>query len=92
MVPTKGIRTRIKELKRAELADISKKMDALLAGTSAGREKELADLVAYQAIVEKAKIWPVPLPFYARFAFFVFFPPMVWLVAGMIEYLITSVN
>jgi hypothetical protein len=92
MVPTKGIRVRIKELKRAELADISNKMDALLAGASAGREKELAELVAYQAVVERAKTWPVPLPFFVRFMFFVFFPPAVWLVGGVIEYLITSMN
>ncbi|NIL93433.1 MAG: TIR domain-containing protein [Woeseiaceae bacterium] len=92
MVPTKGIRTRIKELKRTELANISIKMDALLASTTAGREKELADLVAYQTVVEKAKIWPVPLPFLVRFTFFVFFPPAVWIVGGVIEYLITSVN
>lgn len=92
MVPTKGIRMRIKEMKRAELADISNKMDALLGSASAGREKELADLVAYQAVVEKARTWPVPLPFFVRFTFFVFFPPAVWLIGGVIEYLITSLN
>jgi len=90
MVPTRGIRVRIKELKRAELADVSNKMDALLTGASGGREKELTDLVAYQAVVEKAKIWPVPLPFFVRLTFFILLPPAVWLVGGVIEYLIRS--
>ena len=90
LLPLRGIRDRLREAKRQELARIDGAIRGeprALAGSLIGAREApgLADLLAWRRFVESVPEWPVDASTLGRFALYVGIPLFSWVGAALVE-------
>jgi hypothetical protein len=89
MLPVRGVHRRIREAKDAELgwvnAAIATRRTALQSNPAAGRGGEMADIVAYRALVEDVPEWPFTTSTYARIFLYALIPLASWSIGIVAE-------
>ncbi len=97
LLPVRGIRSRIRAAKRAELERLAAAMrgqPGALRGSpieERGDHASLADLLAYRAFVESVREWPFDAPVRLRFALYLAIPLGSWLGGALVERLLDTV-
>jgi hypothetical protein len=76
-----ALRERIRQQRRVVLGE---------AGSSPGEGAQLADLIAYHDLIERAPEWPFDAPMAARFALFALLGLGSWLGGALVERLLES--
>lgn len=93
-LPMRGVRARIRRAKQAELArlraSIREQRSALLgaAPSSSAGVASLADLLAWEARVERVREWPFDAPSLLRFVLYLGLPLGSWLGGALVERLL----
>ncbi len=93
-LPVRGVHQRIREQKKAELdrvrAAIHGDHSGLVASGIAGQADvvSLADLMAYEARIERVREWPFDAPTMLRFALYLAIPLGSWLGGAFVERLL----
>ncbi len=94
VLPVRGVHRRITSAKEAKLVwsrERIRRARAALEGSPADAERgELADLVAYQALVGRVQEWPFDTSTYVRFALYLLLPLGSWAAGGLIEGLVQA--
>ena len=93
LLPVSGVRQRLAQAKRAELARVDAALRAeadanLWEGTVAPAGARLSNLVAWRGLVEAANTWPFDLSVWLRFALYVSLGLGSWLGGALVERLI----
>jgi len=82
LAPVGGVHKRIHQSKEAEIvwvnAEISKQLSAFQNPDAGRRSGEMADLVAYQSLVERVPEWPFTTSTYTRFFLYLLIPVVFW--------------
>ena len=94
VLPVRGVHRRIREQKEAELdrvraairGDRSSLVDSRIAGQADAIS--LADLIAYEARIEKVREWPFDAPTMLRFALYLAIPLGSWFGGALVERLL----
>lgn len=90
MLPLRGLRDRLREAKRFEIARVNAairgKPNALVGSPLAGGEgPSLTDLLTWRRFVESVPEWPIDLSTFGRFALYVGIPLLSWVAAALVE-------
>jgi hypothetical protein len=89
LAPVGGVHKRIRQSKAAELGrvhgEISKQRSAFQESGSGRRSGEMADLVAYQSLVERVPEWPFTTSTYARLFLYLLIPVVSWSIGIVAE-------
>lgn len=91
VVPSAGLRVRVRELKCAELRRVDRAVqgdDGALAESPMAEQLQqlgLVDLLAYRREVAAVREWPFDTPVVSRFALYVILPPASWVAAALVE-------
>ena len=93
LLPVSGVRQRLVEAKRAELARIDAALRAeaeanLKQAAAAPADARLSNLIAYRGLVEAANTWPFDVGVWLRFALYVSLGLGSWLGGALVERLI----
>ncbi len=96
LLPMRGVRDRIREVKRQEVArvnaairgDLTALGDSLI-GARTGK-LSLGDMLAYRSFVESVPEWPLDAPLRARFLLYVAIPLGSWLGGAFVERLLDT--
>jgi hypothetical protein len=90
ILPVRGLRDSIREAKRRELAWCHDQIRRAREGGTKNSGLSLADLVAYRALVESVREWPLDAPTLSRFALYLVIPLASWLGGALVERLVDS--
>ncbi len=89
VIPVHGVHRRIRDAKRAELervrAELLRERDRLLEPPGAQADARLANLVAYQALIERVREWPFDPSALLRFGLYLMIGIGSWLGAALVE-------
>jgi hypothetical protein len=91
VMPLQGVHVRIRDAKQAELdwaRDGIRRARQAVDGEGDGERGELADLAAYEALIERVREWPFDISIYVRLAFFLLLPLAAWIAGGLVEGLV----
>jgi hypothetical protein len=92
LLPVSGVRRRIREAKHAELRWVRDKIagerDALRGGTSEGAR--LANLVAYESVIERVREWPFDVSSVVRVFLYVSLGVGSWVGGALVERLLDA--
>lgn len=92
LLPVSGVRRKIREAKHAELGwvreRIAQERDRLRAGTSEGAR--LANLVAYESVIERVHEWPFDVSSVVRVLFYVGLGVGSWFGGALVERLLDA--
>jgi hypothetical protein len=87
MLPLRGIRKKIRTAKQRELdwcrEQLQLARNALRSGADA--QQPIAEVIAYQSLVEKIRNWPFDNPTLARFTLYLLIPLGSWLGGAIVE-------
>lgn len=89
-LPLRGIRRKIRETRKADLAEIDWRIDSLGKPSldELERLRDLETLLVLRARVASAPTWPLDLAGLRRFLLYVVLPPLTWAAAAIVEMLI----
>jgi len=91
VLPVLGIRERIRETKRQELADCRKRIRRIRdawkeeSGGARGEGAGMADLLAYRTLIEAVPEWPFGAPLLTRLLLYLAIPLGSWVAGAMVE-------
>jgi len=89
VLPVRGVRTAIRDTKRAELAAcnerIRERREAIAGGVAPGQGVGLDELVAWRGVVESVREWPFDASTFTRFLLYLAIPLGSWLGGAMVE-------
>jgi hypothetical protein len=87
LLPVAGARRRIRAAKRAELDELRERLLRARAELRAGvsRDGRISDLLAYRAVVEGVREWPIDASALARFGLYLLIPLGSWLGGALVE-------
>ena len=92
MLPVRGVHRRIRAAKQAELgrcqAAIEQERRHVLEGDPAASPGRLADLLAYRALVENVREWPVDSPAAGRVALYLLIPLGSWVASAVVQHMV----
>jgi hypothetical protein len=93
LLPMLGVRQRIIETKRAELAwceaAVKQERQTLRGGRAAARSQgRMADLLAYRTLVHQVRTWPFDTPALVRMLLFLFIPFSAWVASAIVQHLL----
>jgi hypothetical protein len=91
VMPLQGVHVRIRDAKQAELdwaRDGIRRARQAVDGEGDGERGQLADLAAYEALIERVREWPFDISIYVRLAFFLLLPLAAWIAGGLVEGLV----
>ena len=89
LAPVRGAHRRLTELRDAELAHVRSALHSRLASTQVANEQlpghSLADLLAWEARIERVRTWPFDTSTLARFALYLSIGLGSWIGAALVE-------
>lgn len=92
LLPMVGVRQRILETKRVELAwceaELRRERQALRDGHVAPRQGRMADLLAYRTLVLDVRAWPFDTPALVRMLLFLLIPLGAWMASAVVQHLL----
>ncbi|MCP3983326.1 MAG: hypothetical protein GY723_03000 [bacterium] len=96
VIPLRGVRDRIREAKRRELDESDQRISRLRLAwdepvPDPALSGQLADAIAYRALIDDASEWPIDLPQLGRFGLVFGLPLLSWVAAALVERLIDLV-
>jgi len=87
MLPLRGIRKKIRVAKDQELDWCRQKLkvsrDVLKSGT--GGQQSIAEIIAYETMIENIRNWPFDNPTLVRFTLYLLIPLVSWLGGALVE-------
>jgi len=93
VVPMRGVRGRIRAVKRQELERSERELrierERLFAPEGSGESPRLANLAAYRALVADVREWPLDVSTLSRFALYVALGVGSWVGAALVERLVS---
>jgi hypothetical protein len=92
LLPLRGVRARIRETKRVELAWLRERLRGARRGLASGsaHEDDLRDLLAWEGRVMAVSEWPLDASTFTRFSLYLLIPLGSWAGGALVERVIDA--